>query len=124
VASEPVLQWVVVGADRIAANGDTANKIGTYQLAVVARYHDVKFMVVAPASTIDMHTGSGADIEIELRDAGELLGVGGVRTVVEGARAWNPVFDVVPAALIDFIVTERGVIEHPDGHSMQAMFAG
>ena len=118
------VQWVVVGADRIAANGDTANKIGTYQLAVVARYHDVKFMVVAPASTIDMHTGSGADIEIELRDAGELLGVGGVRTVVEGARAWNPVFDVVPAALIDFIVTERGVIEHPDGHSMQAMFAG
>ncbi len=118
------VQWVVVGADRIAANGDTANKIGTYQLAVVARYHGVKFMVVAPASTIDMHTGSGNDIEIELRDAGELLGVGGVRTVVEGARAWNPVFDVVPAGLIDVIVTECGVIEHPDGHSMQAMFDG
>jgi len=118
------VQWVVVGADRIAANGDTANKIGTYQLAVVARYHGVKFMVVAPASTVDMQTGSGADIEIELRDAGELLGVGGVRTVVEGARAWNPVFDVVPAGLIDVIVTERGVIEHPDGDSMRAMFAG
>lgn len=118
------VQWVVVGADRIAANGDTANKIGTYQLAVVARYHGVKFMVVAPASTVDMHTAGGADIDIELRDADELLGVGGVRTVVEGARAWNPVFDVVPAGLIDFIVTERGVIERPDGHSMQAMFAG
>jgi len=118
------VQWVVVGADRIAANGDTANKIGTYQLAVVARYHGVKFMVVAPASTVDMYTGSGADIDIELRDAGELLGAAGVRTVVEGARAWNPVFDVTPAGLIDALVTERGVIEHPDGHSMQAMFAG
>jgi len=116
------VQWVVVGADRIAANGDTANKIGTYQLAVVARHHGVKFMVVAPASTVDMHTGSGADIEIELRDAGELLGVGGVRTVVEGARAWNPVFDVTPAGLIDVMVTERGVIERPDGQSMQAAF--
>src|ERR1700754_704767 len=116
------VQWVIVGADRIAANGDTANKIGTYQLAIAARHHGVKFMVVAPSSTVDMATVSGDDIEIELRDATELLGLGGQRTVVEGADAWNPVFDVTPASLIDAIVTERGVIEHPNTMAMQAMF--
>ncbi len=116
------VQWVIVGADRIAANGDTANKIGTYQLSVAAKYHGVKFMVVAPASTVDMATGSGEEIDIELRDPAELLGVAGVRTVVADAQAWNPVFDVAPAELIDVIVTERGVIEHPNSMSMQAMF--
>lgn len=116
------VQWVIVGADRIAANGDTANKIGTYQLAIAARHHGVKFMVVAPSSTVDMATASGDDIEIELRDATELLGLGGQRTVVEGADAWNPVFDVTPASLIDAIVTERGVIERPGTMAMQAMF--
>ena len=117
-----VVQWVIVGADRIAANGDTANKIGTYQLAIAARHHGVKFMVVAPSSTVDMATASGDEIEIELRDATELLGLGGQRMVVEGADAWNPVFDVTPAALIDAIVTERGVIERPTTLAMQAMF--
>ncbi len=116
------VQWVIVGADRIAANGDTANKIGTYQLAIVAKYHGVKFMVVAPSSTVDMATGTGEEIEIELRDATELLTTGGTRTVVDGAQAWNPVFDVTPAELIDAIVTERGVIEHPGSLAMQAMF--
>ena len=116
------VQWVIVGADRIAANGDTANKIGTYQLAIAARHHGVKFMVVAPSSTVDMATASGDDIEIELRDATELLGLGGQRTVVEGADAWNPVFDVTPANLIDAIVTERGVIERPNTMAMLAMF--
>ncbi|HEX7815511.1 S-methyl-5-thioribose-1-phosphate isomerase [Dyella sp.] len=116
------VQWVIVGADRIAANGDTANKIGTYQLAIAARHHGVKFMVVAPSSTVDMATASGDDIEIELRDATELLGLAGRRTVVEGADAWNPVFDVTPAELIDAIVTERGVIERPTARAMQAMF--
>jgi methylthioribose-1-phosphate isomerase len=116
------VQWVIVGADRIAANGDTANKIGTYQLAIAARHHGVKFMVVAPSSTIDMRTASGDDIEIELRDAAELLATAGRRTVVEGALAWNPVFDVTPAALIDAIVTERGVVEHPGATAMQLMF--
>jgi methylthioribose-1-phosphate isomerase len=118
------VKWVIVGADRIAANGDTANKIGTYQLAIAARHHGVKFMVVAPSSTVDMATASGDDIEIELRDAAELLSVGGRRTVVEGAQAWNPVFDVTPAALIDAIVTERGVIEQPSTERMRAVFAG
>jgi methylthioribose-1-phosphate isomerase len=117
------VQWVIVGADRIAANGDVANKIGTYQLAIVARHHGVKFMVVAPASTVDMSTASGKDIEIEMRDPAELLAHAGQRTVVDGAVAWNPVFDVTPAALIDAIVTERGVIEAPDAARMGAVFA-
>jgi methylthioribose-1-phosphate isomerase len=116
------VQWVIVGADRIAANGDTANKIGTYQLAIAARHHGVKFMVVAPSSTVDMATASGADIEIELRSPDELFAYGGQRTVVEGAQAWNPVFDVTPASLIDAIVTERGVVEHPDAARMAALF--
>jgi methylthioribose-1-phosphate isomerase len=116
------VKWVIVGADRIAANGDTANKIGTYQLAIAARHHGVKFMVVAPSSTVDMATASGDHIEIELRDAAELLSVAGRRTVVDGAEAWNPVFDVTPANLIDAIVTERGVIENPTTERMRAVF--
>ena len=116
------VQWVVVGADRICANGDTANKIGTYQLAITARHHGVKFMVAAPFSTVDMGTATGAGIEIELRDPAELLGVAGVRHVAEGVSAWNPVFDVTPAELIDAIVTERGVIEAPDLAKMEAVF--
>jgi len=117
------VQWVVVGADRICANGDTANKIGTYQLAIAARHHGVKFMVVAPSSTVDLDTAAGEAIEIEQRDPGELHGLGGVRTVAEGIAAWNPVFDVTPASLIDAIVTERGVVEHPDPARMRALFA-
>ena len=116
------VQWVVVGADRIAANGDTANKIGTYQLAIAARHHGLKFMVVAPSSTIDMSTADGSAIEIELRAPGEMLAFGGQPTVVAGAQAWNPVFDVTPAALIDVIVTERGVVEKPDAARMLALF--
>ena len=116
------VQWIVVGADRICANGDTANKIGTYALAIAARHHGVKFMVVAPSSTVDLDTPDGAAIEIEQRDPGELHGVGGVRTVAEGIAAWNPVFDVTPAALIDAIVTEKGVVEQPDTAKMRALF--
>jgi len=118
------VQWVVVGADRICANGDTANKIGTYQLAIAARHHGVRFMVVAPSSTVDMATPDGAAIEIEERDPGELHALGGSRTVAEGIQAWNPVFDVTPHELIDAIVTEQGVIERPDAASMRAAFAG
>ena len=116
------VQWVVVGADRICANGDVANKIGTYQLAIAARHHGVKFMVVAPSSTVDMDTASGDLIEIEERDPGELHAVGGSRTVAEGIAAWNPVFDVTPHTLIDAIVTERGVVHSPDHASMKAAF--
>ncbi|MGH8216852.1 MAG: S-methyl-5-thioribose-1-phosphate isomerase [Rhodanobacteraceae bacterium] len=117
------VQWVIVGADRVAANGDTANKIGTYQLAISARHHGVKFMVVAPSTTVDMAASDGADISIELRDAAELLGYGGQRTVVEGVSAWNPVFDVTPHELIDVLVTERGAIPRPDEASLAALFS-
>ena len=116
------VKWVIVGADRIAANGDTANKIGTYQLAIAAKYHGVKFMVVAPSTTVDMATPSGEAIHIELRDPLELLSHAGQRTVAENAQAWNPVFDVTPHELIDVLVTERGVIERPDAAALRAMF--
>ena len=118
------VQWVVVGADRICANGDVANKIGTYQLAIAARHHGVKFMVAAPSSTVDMATVSGDEIKIEERDPGELFAVGGVRTAAEDIGAWNPVFDVTPHTLIDAIVTERGVIERPDAAAMRTAFGG
>lgn len=116
------VQWVIVGADRIAANGDTANKIGTYQLAIAARHHGVKFMVVAPSTTVDLSAPGGDAICIELRDPDELLGHAGQRTVVEGAEAWNPVFDVTPHDLIDVLVTERGVITRPDKGALTAVF--
>jgi methylthioribose-1-phosphate isomerase len=116
------VHWVVVGADRICANGDVANKIGTYQLAISARHHAVKFMVAAPSSTVDMETPTGEDIHIEERDPEELFGVGGVRTAAEDVGAWNPVFDITPPGLIDAIVTERGVIERPDAAAMRAAF--
>jgi methylthioribose-1-phosphate isomerase len=117
------VQWLIVGADRIAANGDTANKIGTYQLAIAARHHGVRTMVVAPSSTIDAATPDGGAIEIELRAPEELLDHGGQRTVVAGAQAWNPVFDVTPAALIDALVTERGVAAPPDAAGIAALLA-
>ncbi len=84
------VQWVIVGADRIAANGDTANKIGTYSAAIAARHHGVKFMVVAPTSTVDMATPDGAHIPIEQRGEAEVLNFGGQRTSPQGAQAWNP----------------------------------
>lgn len=115
--------WVVVGSDRIAANGDVANKIGTYGLALAARAHGVRFMVAAPTSTIDMDCPDGASIPIETRDAGEVLRCGGATVAAGGAEAWNPVFDVTPAALVDAIVTERGVIESPDAERIAAHMA-
>lgn len=104
---------VVVGADRIAANGDVANKIGTYGLAIAARAHGVKFMVVAPTSTIDWAIETGDEIPIESRLDDELLSMQGQRIAAEGAAAWNPVFDVTPAEYIDVIVTEKGVVQRP-----------
>jgi methylthioribose-1-phosphate isomerase len=109
--------WVIVGADRITANGDVANKIGTYQLAVAAMHHGVRFMVVAPSSTIDMALASGDDIPIEERDGRELLEIGGQRIGAD-VDVFNPVFDVTPADLIDVIVTEKGIVERPDTAKM------
>ncbi|UUQ63991.1 S-methyl-5-thioribose-1-phosphate isomerase [Pseudomonas fuscovaginae UPB0736] len=105
--------WVVIGADRIAANGDVASRIGTYQLAVCAMHHGVRFMVVAASSAIDLDLASGDDIVQEERDGDELLNAGGKRLDV-GIDAFNPVFDVTPADLIDVIVTEKGIVERPD----------
>jgi methylthioribose-1-phosphate isomerase len=111
------ITWIIVGAERIAANGDIASKIGTYQLAVAAMHHGVRFMVVAASSTIDMETESGDDIVIEERDARELLEAGGQRIAAQ-VDAVNPVFDVTPADLIDAIVTEKGIVERPDSARM------
>ncbi|MBM3111580.1 S-methyl-5-thioribose-1-phosphate isomerase [Pseudomonas arcuscaelestis] len=107
------ITWVIVGADRIAANGDVASKIGTYQLAVNAMHHGVRFMVVASSSSIDLNLDSGDDILLEERDAGELMEVAGKRVGAE-VDAFNPVFDVTPADLIDVIVTEKGIVDRPD----------
>ena len=106
------IDWLIVGADRIAANGDVANKIGTYSLAVLAKYHGVKMMVVAPLSTIDFAMENGDQIEIEQREASEFLPDCYVyeESLVS---AWNPVFDVTPAELISVIVTERGAVFNP-----------
>jgi methylthioribose-1-phosphate isomerase len=102
---------VIVGADRIAANGDVANKIGTYGLALAARAHGVPFYVAAPTSTVDSATPDGSRIPIEERAADEILAWGGRRTGPAGAAVWNPAFDVTPAGLITAIITDRGV--HP-----------
>ncbi|RMG29435.1 MAG: S-methyl-5-thioribose-1-phosphate isomerase [Gammaproteobacteria bacterium] len=107
------VQWVVVGADRIAANGDVANKVGTCNLAVLARHFGARFMVVAPTSTIDPQAKDGSAIPIETRAPAEVLGCAGRAVAPEGAGAWNPAFDVTPAQLVDAIVTERGVVERP-----------
>ena len=104
---------VMVGADRIAANGDTANKIGTYGLAVLARAHKIPFYVLAPTSTFDLSLASGAEIPIEERAAEEITMGFGRRTAPEGVKTFSPAFDVTPAELITAIVCERGVLRHP-----------
>lgn len=112
--------WLIVGADRICANGDTANKIGTLSLAVAARHFGARVMVVAPTSTVDFATPDGSQIHIEERDPRELTEYAGTRTAAPGVNAWNPVFDVTPGSLIDVIVTERGAIENPTTERMAA----
>lgn len=116
------VKWVVVGADRITANGDVANKIGTYSLAVLARHHGVGFMVVAPSSTVDMALESGQQIPIEERDGTEVREIRGIPLAPAGVEVFNPVFDVTPASLIDAIVTEKGVVRNPDITGMRALF--
>ncbi len=117
------IQWVIVGSDRIAANGDVANKIGTYSTAVNARFHGVKFMVVAPASTVDLDAPTGADIPVEARNPDEVLVWHGQRMAPEAAGAWNPVFDITPAELVDVIITEHGIIKQPTCEKMATMMA-
>jgi len=117
------VDWVIVGADRITANGDIANKIGTYSLAVLARQHGIKLMVAAPTSTIDMNLASGEQIVIEQRTSNEILTIGEQSIAPSGAKAWNPSFDVTPAALVDVIVTEKGVIEQPTTERLVALMS-
>ncbi|MBM3694190.1 MAG: S-methyl-5-thioribose-1-phosphate isomerase [Actinobacteria bacterium] len=112
---------VVVGADRIAANGDVANKIGTYSLAVLARHHGIPFVVAAPWATVDLATPVGAAIGIEARAADEVTTVAGVRVAPSGTEVHNPAFDVTPAALVQAIVTERGVITRPTAAKLQRL---
>lgn len=134
---------IIVGADRVAANGDTANKIGTYQLAICARWHGIKFVVAAPLKTIDLNTKSGQDIVIEERAPSEVTSIKGpaIETLTNGATAavtdrtvlisvaakhtdaWNPSFDVTPAALIDAIVTEAGCVKKIEStYDMSSVF--
>ncbi len=110
---------VVVGADRIAANGDVANKIGTYTVAVLAREHGVPFYVAAPTSTVDLATPDGSAIPIEERNAREVTHIGSARVAPEGAGVWNPAFDVTPHALIAGIITEHGVCRPPYVESLR-----
>jgi methylthioribose-1-phosphate isomerase len=112
---------VVVGADRIARNGDTANKVGTYPLALAAQAAGVPFFVAAPTSTIDPRARSGADIPIEERTPAEVTHLGGTRVAAEGVQVFNPAFDVTPAGLIAAVVTERGVARAPYETSLSSL---
>lgn len=115
---------VVVGADRIAANGDTANKIGTYTVAVLAKAHGVPFYIAAPWSTIDVNCPTGKDIPIEERSSQEVVEIFGARVAPEGIRVRHPAFDVTPAELITAIITDRGVLRAPYGDSIRATDEG
>ena len=113
---------VIVGADRVAANGDIANKIGTYMIAVLARRHAIPFYVAAPLSTIDLRLASGAAIPIEERDASEVRGYAGVEWAPTGVNVRNPAFDVTPADLVTALITEKGVVHAPDRGKIAALF--
>jgi len=116
------VNFVVVGADRIAANGDTANKIGTYPVAVLAREHGIPFYVAAPLSTIDLKTADGSQIPIEERQAKEVTHIKGAQLAPDGALVWNPAFDVTPHQLIAGIITERGICRPPYIESLRRAF--
>ncbi|KPJ58381.1 MAG: methylthioribose-1-phosphate isomerase, partial [Planctomycetes bacterium DG_23] len=111
---EHQIDCIIVGADRIARNGDAANKIGTYSLAVLARAHKIPFYVAAPVSTFDLSIKSGKDIPIEERAADEVREVSGKRIAPQKIQVYNPAFDVTPARLISAIITERGIIRRPN----------
>ncbi len=115
------IQAVIVGADRIAANGDTANKIGTYSVSILAKEHGIPFYVAAPFNTIDLATASGELIPIEQRAAREVTHVSGVQVTPHGVQIQNPAFDVTPAKNITAIITERGVLRVPFTESIRAM---
>ena len=115
---------VLTGADRIAADGSVANKVGTYGLAVLARHHGVPFIVAAPVSTVDLDAPDGAAIKVEQRPAEEVTSLAGVRVAPQGTDAYNPAFDVTPPSLISAIVTERGVVQPPAAGTLRVLASG
>ena len=115
---------VVVGCDRVAADGDTANKVGTYALAVLAARHDIPFFVAGPLTSFDASTPDGDHIVVEERAADEVRGFGGATATPAGAPVWNPAFDVTPAELITAFVTDAGVLHPPFGPAIMAALEG
>ena len=122
--SKHKIDAVITGADRVALNGDTANKIGTYNLAIAAAYHGVPFYIAAPLSTIDMCCVTGADIPIEERVPDEVRVICGKRVIPERIPVWNPSFDVTPSELITGIITEAGVLRRPYSIAIEKIFSG
>ena len=120
---EHLIDLVVVGADRIAANGDVANKIGTYAVAVLAKDHEIPFYVAAPLSTIDRSIATGADIPIEIRDRDEVARIGDRVVLPQGVEVEQPAFDVTPAKYVTGIITEKGVLRPPYRTAIDAAFA-
>jgi methylthioribose-1-phosphate isomerase len=116
------IDYVIVGADRIAANGDVVNKIGTYTLAILANHHNIPFYVAAPSSTVDMRTNKGEDIVIEERNPREVLEIQGKRIAPRNTAVLNPAFDLTPHKLVNAIITEKGVIKDPDRKKMEKFF--
>ena len=123
VMKEGRIQLVVVGADRIAANGDTANKIGTYGVALLAQAHGIPLYVAAPSSTFDLRLSNGDEIPIEQRDRHEITHGFGVQTAPTGVKVYNPAFDVTPARLISGIITEKGLIKPVNAQTIRTMIA-
>lgn len=116
------IDLVVVGCDRMAANGDFANKIGTYSVAVNARYHGVPFYTALPSSTIDLSLSDGSQIPIEQRDKDEVRALGGVQTAPAGVEVYNPAFDVTPHTLLTGVITERGIVYPPFRENLAKRF--
>lgn len=116
------IQAVIVGTDRVAANGDVANKIGTYSVAVLAKAHGIPFYVACPMSTIDLNTPSGAEIPIEERHEAEITEGFGKRTAPQGIKVFNPAFDVTPHEYVTAIITEKGIVRAPYSENLRKLF--
>jgi methylthioribose-1-phosphate isomerase len=121
IMRQGLVDAVIVGADRVARNGDVANKIGTYPVAVLARQHEIPFYVAAPISTLDLSVATGSDIPIEQRDPSEVTSFAGVRIVPEQVSAFNPAFDITPNKFVTAIITERGVARPPYEESLATL---
>jgi methylthioribose-1-phosphate isomerase len=121
--SQGQVDAIVVGTDRVAANGDVANKIGTYMVAVLARRHNIPFYVACPLSTIDLSIPDGAAIPIEERAPEEVMGFRDYLWAAQGVQVRNPAFDVTPAELVTALVTEKGVVHHPNAENVVRLFA-